>query len=263
MVGSLLDGRWYGGHYGWSWPHGWYSVGCAAAVAVLAAAAVTGDDSYLDLLRPALDTMIENGKVMAFADGESSLPAKWYPQLGEAVTIPTMLVPFRHSDRGSFDYNTMLAAIPMALWHHSNDPADRQRLEELRKAAGYDWRTVRSFRSKEEAGHEEPWFTYLAGDNPDYPEMILSAAQASCFSRSCRVQVDCFAVTSASALSTVLACSSRDGGRPALGLPSSRPPQAAAVLPAGPRAFDTAGATRASSPPIVASHRAASASQSI
>jgi len=37
---------------------------------------------------------------------------------------------------------------------------------------------VRSFRSKEEAGHEEPWFTYLIGDNPDYPEMILAAAQA-------------------------------------------------------------------------------------
>jgi hypothetical protein len=122
---------------------------------VLAAAAATGDDSYLDLLRPALDTMIANGKVMAFADADSSLPAKWYPQLGQAVTTPTMLVPFRHSDRGWFDYNPMLAAIPMALWHHSNDPADRQRLEELRKAAGYDWRTVRSFRSKEEAGHEE------------------------------------------------------------------------------------------------------------
>ena len=71
-----------------SWP---------AAVAVLAAAAATGDECYLDLLRPALDTMIENGKVMAFADADSSLPVKWYPQLGEAVTTPTMLVPFRHS----------------------------------------------------------------------------------------------------------------------------------------------------------------------
>jgi hypothetical protein len=82
----------------------------------------------------------------------------------------------------------MLAAIPMALWHHSNDPADRQRLEELRKAVGYDWRTVRSFRSKEEAGHEEPWFAYLAGDNPDYPEMILSAAQAQVRHRLARMR---------------------------------------------------------------------------
>jgi len=187
-VGSLLDGRWYGGHYGWSWPHGWYSVGSAAAVAALAAGAVTGDDGYLDLLRPALDTMIENGKVMAFTESDSSLPSKWCPQLAEAVAVPTMLVPFRHSDRGWFDYNPMLASVPMAVWHHSNSPGDRQRLNELRQAAGYDWRTVRSFRSKEEAGHEEPWFTFLAGDNPDYPEKILAAAQAQVRHRLARMR---------------------------------------------------------------------------
>jgi hypothetical protein len=178
VVGSLLDGRWYGGHYGWSWPHGWYSVGSAATVAALAAATVTGDDGYLDLLRPALDTMIQNSKMMAFADADSSLSSKWHPQLAEDVRTPTMLVPFRHSDRGWFDYNPMLASIPIALRHHGHLPADRQRLEELRKAAGYDWRTVRSFRSKEEAGHEEPWFTFLTGDNPGYPEQILAVAQA-------------------------------------------------------------------------------------
>jgi hypothetical protein len=188
VVGSLLDGRWYGGHYGWSWPHGWYSVGCAAAVAGLAAAAATGDDGYLDLLRPALDTMTSRGKVMALPESDSSLPSKWYPQLGEAVTVPTTLVPFRHSDRGWFDYNPMLTSIRVALWHHGHDPADRRRLEELREAAGYDWRTVRSFRSKEEAGHEEPWFAFLAGDNPDYPEKMLAAAQAQVRHRLARMR---------------------------------------------------------------------------
>jgi hypothetical protein len=188
VVGSLLGGRWYGGHYGWSWPHGWYSVGSAAAVAALAAATVTGDDGYLDLIRPAMDALIAHGKVMAFTESDSSIPSKWYPQLGPAVTVPTLLVPFRHSDRGWFDYNPMLAAVPMALWHHGGDPADRQRLEELREQAGYDWRTVRSFRSKEEAGHEEPWFAFLAGDNPDYPEKVLAAAQAQARHRLARMR---------------------------------------------------------------------------
>ncbi len=188
VVGSLLDGRWYGGHYGWSWPHGWYSVGSAAVVAALAAATATGDDGYLDLVRPALDMMTEHGKVMAFTESDSSLPSRWHPQLGEAVTTPTLLVPFRHSDRGWFDYNPMIASIPVALWHHGHDLADRQRLEESREAAGYDWRTVRSFRSKEESGHEEPWFTFLAGDNPDYPEKILAAAQAQVRHRLARMQ---------------------------------------------------------------------------
>ena len=190
VVGSLLDGRWYGGppHYGWSWPHGWYSVGSAAAVAALAAAAATGNDGYLNLVRPALDALIGHGKAMAFTESDSSLPAKWYPQLAEDVATPTLLVPFRHSDRGWFDYNPMLAAVPIALWHHGHHLADQQRLEELREAAGYDWRTVRSFRSKEEAGHEEPWFAFLAGDNPDYPEKILAAAQAQVRHRLARMQ---------------------------------------------------------------------------
>ena len=79
---------------------------------------MTGDDGYLDLVRPALDALIAHGKVMAFAESDSSIPSKWDPQLGPAVTMPTLLVPFRHSDRGWFDYNPMLAAVPMALWHH-------------------------------------------------------------------------------------------------------------------------------------------------
>ncbi|MFL6078149.1 MAG: hypothetical protein ACJ73S_32710 [Mycobacteriales bacterium] len=187
-VGGLLEGRWYGGHYGWSWPHGWYSVGHAATVGALAAAAATGDDSFLDLVRPALDEIISRGKVMAYTDADSSLRSKWTVQLGEDVRTPTLHVPYRHADRGWFDHNPMMMAVPLALWHHSASPADRERIERLRAASGYDWRTVRAFRSKEEAGHEEPWFAFLAGDDPGYPERILAAAQAQVRHRLARME---------------------------------------------------------------------------
>ena len=189
VVGSLLDGRWYGGHYGWSWPHGWYSVGQASAVGALAAATVTGDQSYLDLVRTSLDALIDRGKVMPFSESDSSIPSKWHPQLGPDAATPTLLVPFRHSDRGWFDYNPMLTSVPMTLWHYSNSTGDLRRLESLREAAGYDWRTVRPFRSKEEAGHEEPWFAFLAGDNPLYPEQMLAAAQAQARHRLARMRM--------------------------------------------------------------------------
>ncbi|WP_035841834.1 hypothetical protein [Kitasatospora azatica] len=188
-VGGLLEGRWYGGHYGWSWPHGWYSIGHAAIVAALAGAAVTGDDSYLDLVRPALDEVISHGKVMPFTAADSSLRSKWIPQLAEEVRTPTFHVPLRYKDEGWFDYNPMLMAVPTALWHHTASEADQQRIERLRAAAGHDWRTVRSFRSKEEAGHEEPWLAFLAGDNPDYPEKILAAAQAQVRHRLTRMEL--------------------------------------------------------------------------
>jgi hypothetical protein len=187
-VGGLLEGRWYGGHYGWSWPHGWYSVGHAAMVAALAGAAATGDDSFLDLVRPALDEIIAHGRVTAFTEADSSIRSKWVAQLGEDVHTPTLHVPFRYGDQGWFDYNPMLMAVPTALWHHSASDADRERIERLRAASGYDWRTVRAFRSKEEAGHEEPWFAFLAGDDPGYPERILAAAQAQVRHRLDRVE---------------------------------------------------------------------------
>jgi len=187
-VGGLLEGRWYGGHYGWSWPHGWYSVGQSAMVAALAAVAATGDESYLDLVRPALDEIIGQGKVIAFTESDSSLASKWDAQLGKDVQTPTLHVPHRHADRGWFDFNPMLMSVPTALWHHSAAPADQERIEWLRAGSGYDWSTVRAFRGKEEAGHEEPWFAFLAGDYPEYPERILAAAQAQVRHRLARME---------------------------------------------------------------------------
>ena len=187
-VGGLLEGRWYGGHYGWSWPHGWYSVGHAAIVAALAGACAAGDDAYLDLVRPVLDEIIARGKTMAFAQADSSIRSKWNVQLAEDVRTPTLHVPYRYDDRGWFDYNPMLMGVPTALWHHSAEAGDWERIQHLRDGAGHDWRTVRSFRSKEEAGHEEPWLAFLAGDHPDYPEKILAAAQAQVRHRLSRME---------------------------------------------------------------------------
>jgi len=47
---------------------------------------------------------------------------------------------------------------------------------------------VRPFRTKEESGHEEPWFAFLAGDDPGYPERILAAAQAQVRHRLARME---------------------------------------------------------------------------
>ncbi|MBP5896161.1 hypothetical protein [Streptomyces scabiei] len=177
-VGSLLEGRWYGGHYGWSWPHGWHSVGHAACVAALAAATVTGDDEYLSMVATSLDTLIGHAKVMPHTEADSSLPSKWAVELGPDIHTPTPHLPFRHNDSGWFDYNPLTPPVPVALWHHTASVADRSRLERLREADAIDWRTVRPFRAKEESGHEKAWFAFLGGDDPGYPERILAAAQA-------------------------------------------------------------------------------------
>lgn len=178
VVGSQLDGRWYGGHYGWSWPHGLYSVGQAVLVGAMAAALANGDDTYLSLPRQLLDTVIALGKRMRLTDSDTSIRRRWLAHLGPAAEQDTLLVPYRHSDRGWFDWNPVQTSVPMALWHYTADPDDRARIDALRSASGYPWQRVRAFRDKEEAGHEEPWYAYLAGDAPDYPAAGLAAAHA-------------------------------------------------------------------------------------
>ena len=60
-VGGLHDGRWYGGHYGWTWPHGLLSRRrWRALIGAMNAAFVTGDNSYLDLARTPLDTVLDH-----------------------------------------------------------------------------------------------------------------------------------------------------------------------------------------------------------
>lgn len=176
-VGSQLDGRWYGAHYGWTWPHGFYSIGQAVVVGATAATMVTGDEHYLELPRTLVDGIVALGRRMRFVDGDSSIRARWLAHLGPAAAEESLLVPYRHDDRGWFDWNPLQTSVPMALWHYTQTPADRERLDALRAGSAEGWRSVRPFRDKEEAGHEEPWYAYLSGDLPDYPEQILDAAQ--------------------------------------------------------------------------------------
>jgi len=159
-VGEYLEGRWYGGHYGWSWPHGLHTVGTAAAVAACNAVLVGGDASYFELGRGPLDAVMQHVR-----------PAATDEPAGIAA------VPFKHDDDGWFCPKPMQMSLPLALWHLSQDPRDGERIERLRRASDdRAWREIRPDRTKEEAGHETPWLAYLSGGNPDYPERALGVA---------------------------------------------------------------------------------------
>ncbi|GAB2607378.1 hypothetical protein [Kribbella endophytica] len=176
IVGELHDGRWHGGNYGWAWPHGVYSVGSAACVAALNGVLLTGDASRLDLARELLDHLYERG-VTGTVDGTPmSIRDRWQAELGDDTATPTLLIPNRYGEEGWFDYQPPQLGLPMWLYQAAFDPADGDRLARLRQRSGYDWRTVRDFRNKEDAGHEAPWLAYLAGDNPGYPEAMLGVA---------------------------------------------------------------------------------------
>ncbi len=189
-VGELHDGRWYGGNYGWTWPHGLYSVGNAAVIAAVNSVLLTGATDGLDLGRGPLDLVAGHAVTGSVADTEMSIADRWHAELGEDADRPTLLVPNRYADGGWFDYQPPQLALPVWLWQAGGAAEDADRLDRLHKASGYDWRTVRGFRNKEESGHEAPWLAYLHGENPDYPTAMFGTALAQVERRMALIAAD-------------------------------------------------------------------------
>jgi energy-coupling factor transporter ATP-binding protein EcfA2 len=170
-VGEYLGGRWYGSMYGWTWPHGFYNVGYAALVAGISAYLVTGEERWLDFPRSQLREIMKLGKTIDLHNASMSLEHHWTGQLRAlGSTAESWAVPYRHGDSGWTDYQPMTPIPSVALWNASGSDEDRAFLEELRRKEAYDWRIVTSFRTKEDSGHEQPWWCFLNGENPDYPE---------------------------------------------------------------------------------------------
>ena len=174
---SLQDGHWYGGHYGWTWPHGLPCVGMAALIGAMNAATVTGDrrlprarsgsaghgDRSRHHRRPLRTTPM-------------SLQANSLSRLGEDAANPAQLVPHRYGVDGWFDFGPMPMELPTWLWWFSRDSADLERLRRLMSVQSESSTAVKPFRDKAEGGHDMPWLSFLAGENPDYPERALSMA---------------------------------------------------------------------------------------
>ena len=176
-VGEYFNGNWYGGLYGWTYPHGWYNLQMTVTDAAANAYLLTRDDRYLELPRRQLDRVLDLAEVRDIRKEHMSLEEHWIGQftaMGESTDA--LLAPYRYGDSGWFDWQPPSPIFPAALWNLSMADEDWQRLERLREAEAYDWKDVISFRNKEDAGHEQPWLRYLAGDNADYPERILQAS---------------------------------------------------------------------------------------
>ena len=190
-VGEYVGGKWYGGRYGWTFPHGFLTMHFATVDAGANAYLLTRDERYLDLPRQQMDRILELGEQRDPRDEHMSGRANWQQQLD---AIPpgdkTFLVPYRHGDAGWFDWMPMSALYPVYLWHLSMRDDDWERVERLRGLEANDWEAVYSFRDKHDAGHEQPWSRFLAGAHPGYPERIQQASYAQVVRRMAQVSQD-------------------------------------------------------------------------
>jgi hypothetical protein len=166
---ATAEGRWFGGWYGWTWPHGWHGFGNAVVAAAENAFFLEqGDDSYLDLPRSQLDLLADRGHEEA--DGVFRFPYR-YATDGE---YPRERGQDPDSDAGWFDYRPADLSEPTHLWFLSQDAADWRRLKRLRSSDREDWEAGLQSGLKDFGGNADAWTAYLNGAYPAYPERVLS-----------------------------------------------------------------------------------------
>ena len=174
-VGEYTGGKWYGGRYGWTFPHGFLTLQKATLDAAANALLLTRDTDYLELPRRQMERILELGEVRDIREQQMSVSERWLGQFESMGTHETFLVPYRYGDAGWFDWQPMGSLYMATLWNLSMADGDWDSMQRVRAAEAHDWCDVFAQHTKEDSGHEQPWVTFLAGDNERYPEQMLDA----------------------------------------------------------------------------------------
>ena len=153
-IGELMNGKWWGGYYGWRWPHGLENILEPTFVAGSCALLMTGDFSMLDLCRSQLDMLWEQRRI---EDGVTKIAV-------------------RHGDQGWFDYRPVDPFFYIHLYYLSQSAEDLARLEEAFPIRA-DFAQFPPDWGANKAGFCPPnaWFSFIEGNNPGYPEQVIES----------------------------------------------------------------------------------------
>ena len=176
-IGEHLDGKWYGSNYGWSWPHGWHSVGQAVGIAAQNAALLFRDMRYMDFPRSQIDVLIAQG---IEHNDQLYVPQK-YGDPGSVNYVPGawLQYPITNPDGtalqvdGWFEFMPMHPSDVAHLWGMTMEPADLHRSAQIAKKSGSRFDINAWHHTKDSGGHDGGWLAYMRGEYPEYPETIL------------------------------------------------------------------------------------------
>ena len=146
-IGERMNGKWWGGYYGWRWPHGGRILIDSSLIAGSNALLMSGDAAHLNLARSQLDLLWGLGR----------------EQNGE------FQIPNRHGAEGWFDYGSPNSDLSIHLYYLTHSAEDRARLD---RCGSTDQRIVHSF-GKGGQFDPEPWHAFMQGQNPEYPQHVL------------------------------------------------------------------------------------------
>ncbi len=150
-VGENMNGKKWGGYYGWRWPHGLMNQMEASVIGASNAYLVSGDSTFLELPKAVVRLVEDQSKEM---DGKT-------------------LVPHRFDDKGWWDFRPMSPKYPSHLWFISRDPEDRVRAKKLTDP--HKWNKTVYRKGKGDSENTASWMGFLEGENPNFPAEILEA----------------------------------------------------------------------------------------
>jgi hypothetical protein len=176
-VGEYMDGKWYGGNYGWTWPHGWYSIGQAVVAAAENAYLLARETRFLDFTAGQLDALADLG---IERDGTLYIPYKMGDPGRVRYTPWARLSPLETEAGLVLEVGGWHEFLPVDTfflshtWALGMAPEDLARAQRLRAGGDRDWLRLSTSYAKDQGGNDGPWLAYLQGQWPDYPEAILT-----------------------------------------------------------------------------------------
>lgn len=160
-IGEYNDGKWWGGYYGWRWPHGAMTILEPEVIGCSNAMLLTGDVSWLNLARSQLD--------MLWSLRKQDEKGRW-------------VVPNRHYDDGWRDYRPPHPMYGVYLWNLSQKEEDAVRAERGCPVELFEQIDSNYQRYGQTIGYHmgfngntAQWFHYMRGRNPEYPVKLLHA----------------------------------------------------------------------------------------
>ena len=158
-IGERMNGNWWGGYYGWRWPHGGRVMLEALCNAGCNATMLTGDPSWLDLFRSQADKLWEMRRE---EDGK-------------------IMIPNKYGQQGWFEFIPHASSQTLRLLMHAfavgRQPQDMDRIDEQ-----YGDRPLPADGALPGCGkagsfsiHE--WFEYTVGRNPEFPSRVLEVTR--------------------------------------------------------------------------------------
>jgi hypothetical protein len=184
LPGECMNGKWYGGYYGWTWPHGFYFIADVLTVAAENETLLTGDRSRMNWLRGQVNKLVEKGVekegtlYVPQKKGDPGAIQEYGNNPDNILTMPGKVTGREDFHRwleidGWYEFMPLLCAQLAHMWAMTLSREDQELIHKTRNYRTRPWENLEEFYSKYQGGQDPGWLNYLEGEFRDYPEKIL------------------------------------------------------------------------------------------